>query len=58
MLQYRGTLRAENGTWFTTVTQTNDPTAVGGAIPTTISFDGTTLAMQNSFGQTWVWRRQ
>lgn len=39
--------------------QTNDPTAlVATPIVTHVRFDGSTLAMENDYGQAAVWRKQ
>jgi TIR domain-containing protein len=56
--QYRGVLEGQGTNWTTTTLQTNDPTAIAGPIPTQVSFDGSTLVMQNSYGQSAVWQKQ
>lgn len=58
IFQYQGLLEGQGAGWAMTIQQTNDPTAfVGGPIATQISFDGTTLMLQNSFGQFLVWQK-
>lgn len=58
MFRYQGLLEGQGSGWAMTIQQTNDPNAfVGGPIATQVSFDGTTLAMQNSFGQFVVWQK-
>jgi hypothetical protein len=55
--QYRGVFEGQGANWTTTTLETNDPTAVAGPIPTQVRFDGSTLAMQNSYGQSAVWQK-
>jgi hypothetical protein len=57
--QYRGVIAGQGANWTTTVVQTNDPgVAVSVPVPTQVRFDGSTLMMQNVYGQTAVWQRQ
>ena len=57
-LRYQGPLERQGAGWAMTIQQTNDPNAfVGGPIATQIHFDGTTLTLQNSFGQFLVWQK-
>jgi hypothetical protein len=56
--QYQGFFDGQGSRWTTTTVQTNDPTAVPGPIPTQVNFDGSRLAMRNSYGQAAVWRKQ
>jgi hypothetical protein len=58
-LQYRGVLLGGGATWTVTTVQTNDPNALV-AIPivTSVRFDGSTLAMENDYGQAAVWRKR
>lgn len=58
-LQYRGVLMGGGATWTVTTVQTNDPSALV-AIPivTYVRFDGSTLAMENDYGQAAVWRKR
>jgi hypothetical protein len=52
-------LTGRGATWTVTTVQTNDPTAlVATPIPTYVRFDGSTLAMENDYGQAAVWRKQ
>jgi hypothetical protein len=55
--QYRGYIDGRGSSWTTTILQTNDPTAVGGPIPTELRFDGSTLAMQSAYGDRALWRK-
>jgi TIR domain len=56
--RYQGLLEGQGAGWAMTIQQTNDPTAVvGGPIATQINFDGTTLMLQNSYGQFLVWQK-
>lgn len=58
-LQYRGVLQGGGATWTVTTLQTNDPNAlVGTPIVTYARFDGSTLAMENDYGQAAVWRKR
>ena len=58
-LQYRGVLMGRGATWTVTTAQTNDPTAlVATPIVTYVRFDGSTLAMENDYGQAGVWRKR
>jgi TIR domain-containing protein len=58
IFRYQGLLEGQGAGWAMTIQQTNDPTAlVGGPIATQINFDGTTLMLQNSFGQFLVWQK-
>jgi hypothetical protein len=58
-LQYRGVLTGRGTTWTVTTVQTNDPTAlVATPILTYVRFDGSTLAMENDYGQSAVWRKR
>jgi len=55
---YRGFSVGQGFNWTTTTLQTNDPQAVTGPIPTQMSFDGSRLTAQNSYGQRWVWQKR
>lgn len=55
--QYHGFFEGQRTNWTTTTLQTNDPTAVPGAIPTQVRFDGFALELQNSYGQYAVWQK-
>jgi hypothetical protein len=56
--QYRGFFEGQGANWTTTTLQTNDPTVVPGPVPTQVRFDGSTLMVQNTYGQFAVWQRQ
>lgn len=57
MYQYHGVFEGQGANWTTTTQQTNDPTAVAGPIPSQVSFDGSTLIVHNSYGQSAVWQK-
>ena len=58
-LQYRGLLLGGGATWTVTTAQTNDPNAlVAVPIVTYVRFDGSTLAMENGYGQAAVWQKR
>jgi hypothetical protein len=56
--EYRGLFQWTGTFWTVTTTQTNDPTVGSAPVAHQVQFDGTTLALQNHFGQTLVWRKQ
>lgn len=55
---YRGFSVGQGFNWTTTTVETNDPQAAAGPIPTQMSFDGSRLRAQNSYGQEWVWQKR
>jgi hypothetical protein len=55
---YRGFFVGQGSSWTMTTAQTNDPWfVVGRTIPTQVRFDGSTLLMQNTDGQAFVWQK-
>ena len=55
---YRGALEGQGSNSIMTFHQSNDPTTlINVQIPTQVSFDGSRLVMQNSYGQTADWRK-
>jgi hypothetical protein len=57
--QYHGLFEGQGANWTTTTLQTNDPgVAVSVPVPTQVRFDGSTLMVQNPYGQFAVWQRQ
>jgi hypothetical protein len=56
--QYGGFLEEQGANWTTTVVQTNDPSVVPGPVPTQVQLDGSTLRVQNTYGQSAVWQKQ
>lgn len=57
-LEYHGLFQWAGSFWTVTTTQTNDPAMGAGPVPNQVQFDGTTLAVQNGYGQAFVWRKQ